>query len=230
MGKRNGGISKEGKRNNIQENDVFFDPITAKIISYNLSAHFIEISTEKNNLKILDACANNGVLGDSVYYYAKIGNPDQPDIYYQDIKYDIEQTMTCENMIGGNILDYKPDIKFDIIICNPPWVPVELPEAIFHHLLTLLTDDGILFFVVNLPFFYQGKDRAKKLKFQKLYFLPRYIFKHMGRSLLDCGISVTHKDGHVPASAASKDCFIFVPPKINKDQKEFFDIHGEQNQ
>ena len=63
--------------------------------------------------------------------------------------------------------------KFDVIICNPPWkLNVALP--IYKHLEKLLAPNGVLIFIINNVFCYQGSDRAEELDYQKYYFLPRW--------------------------------------------------------
>ena len=63
-------------------------------------------------------------------------------------------------------------------------------------------------FCINAVFCYQGINRAKKLPFQKWYFLPRYVFQGVGKSLLDCGVMIYHKDDIVPDNAVNLNCFI----------------------
>lgn len=202
MGNKRGGggaTSQKGKRNVVQENDVYFNkPVSDFMIEY-LNPHFSEKISNGNDLKILDACANDGVLGLSLSdYYGKQGIC--PSITLQDIK-----------KTGQSITKYYPNggHRFDVIVCNPPWVPSSLAEEIYHHLYkNLLKDDGVLIFIINSTFCYQGIDRAKELTFQKYYFLPRYTFKSVGRPLLDAGVMICHKNCVVPKKAQALDCFI----------------------
>lgn len=141
-------------------------------------------------MKVLDACSGSGNLGSSFLKYSA-GHV----CFYVD------------EFNGQDILQLDNE-KFDLIICNPPW-SLKIALKIYNKLLTLLSDDGILFFVINNVFCYQGSSRAEILKFQKYYFLPRWIFKPSGRPLLDCGVMVYHANGQIPKEAA--DLAPYIP-------------------
>jgi len=193
MSKRQAGGSV---RKSKYENDIYFNYINAfEMFSY-LYPHFSNIS----HPFILDACAGDGVLSNAIRDVSK----KVCSIICQDIK-----------EYGESILYYDAPTDFNIIVCNPPWIPVEEAEKIYHHLLSLLTDDGILFFIINNVFCYQGWKRAKELKFQKFYFLPRFTFLSSGKPLLDCGVLVYHKNNEIPKEAVNLDCFINLT-KIRK--------------
>ncbi len=200
MGQRGGGTAQKGKRNSIQENDIFFNkPVSEFMVNY-LKPHL------PNNLKktkILDACANDGVLG-----YTLMESIGDSRLTMQDIK-----------KSGQSITSYYPESgnKYDVIVCNPPWVPVTLTEEIYHHLYNNLLDDhGVMFFIINNTFVYQSIGRGSELTFQKYYFLPRYVFRSVGRPLLDCGVMVCHKDKKMNKKALELDCFIPIPRELCK--------------
>lgn len=177
------------------DNDVYFVKEEADIIFNYLLPHYENI----NNPVVLDACCNDGVLGKS---FEKI--IDCKKVEYQDIKKD-----------NKSILNFFPNYKYDIILCNPPWTPVKVPLEIYNHLELLLSDIGILVFVINNVFCYQGWERASKLKYQKYYFLPRFVFKWSSRPLLDCGIMVYHKNNIIPVGASILRPYIDIPPFID---------------
>jgi hypothetical protein len=195
-----GGVSSKGKRNKIQENDVFFNKPVAEFMLNYLKPHL----PKRDNLKILDECANDGVLG---YTLEKICS-EKNTISTLDIR-DIK-------INGESALDHKPDYKYDLIIVNPPFVPVTLPESIYHHLYNLLSDDGVMLYIINSTFTYQGFDRAKELKFQKYYFLPRYTFRSVDRPLLDVGVMMCHKNKIMPINAIKLNCFIPIDRELCK--------------
>lgn len=158
---------------------------------------------------ILDACCGDGVLGKSFKH--KIANT---EIDYVDIdKNNCFYTTFTDDFYILDILKVKTNWRYDIIICNPPWIPVELPEQIFHHLRTLLAPNGVLFFVINNTFVYQGWKRAITLPIDKYIFLPRYTFASSGNALLDCGVIVSKKE------TTENKCFIHLPKEYNSKQE-----------
>ena len=50
-----------------------------------------------------------------------------------------------------------------------------------------------------------------KLKFQKYYFLPRYIFEWVEKPALDLGVMVFHKNETIPNAAIKNNCYIHIP-------------------
>ena len=187
-----GGVSSKGKRNIIQDNDVFFNKPVAEFILNYIKPHL----PKRNNLKILDECANDGVLGQTLKTICSKENTIST-LDIRDIKIN-----------GESALDHTPDYKYDIIIANPPWVPVTLPESIYHHLYSLLAENGVMIYIINSTFVYQGIKRAEQLNFQKYYFLPRYTFKSVNRPLLDCGVMLCHKNNTISNNAINLNCFI----------------------
>lgn len=175
---RNGGVSKKGHRNKpISDGTVYFIPEVASRMFSSLSTHLLKFSVMSNFQNVLDACCGDKVLGRAIEErlgFAKVT--------YQDI-----------SISGKSIVDEikKPEF-FDIIVCNPPWKE-SIATEIYFHLLKLLKPGGVLFFIINNVWMYQGPDRARKILCDKFYFLPRYVFKWSGKSLLDCGVLVYEK-------------------------------------
>ena len=174
MANRSGGIK------NIREvnETVYFHPENAKEMFNYLSPHlsgFCDCKDCSTHINILDACSGTGILGKAL---GSLFNG--ASINFVDINQ------------NKNIFDVKE--KYDFIVCNPPWsLKISLP--IYWHLINnCLKKHGILFFIINNVFCYQGSDRAETLKYQKYYFLPRWTFKHANRPLLDCGVMVCYKD------------------------------------
>jgi len=198
MGRRTGGIAIQGKTGVVRDNDVSFTLPVAQVVVDYLQPHYKKIYSPT----ILDACANDGVLGYSIY-----NNCEYSQLELQDIKVTGQKVQDTD--FGGRV--------WDIIICNPPWTPVEEPLEIYNKLVSLLEKGGVLFFVINNVFCYQGWKRAVELKFQKYYFLPRYVFKASGKPLLDCGIMVYH-NGRMPMKAARLRPFIHIPPEAVKNE------------
>lgn len=174
---RTGGIKTERE---VDEN-VYFHPRNAWEMFNYLSPHFAIPHDEAP--QILDACAGSGILGKAVKEYYDISKTD-----FVDIKH------------GADVLNINK--KYDIIVCNPPWsLKISLP--IYWRLVEhCLAPYGVLFFIINNVFCYQGSDRAEGLKYQKYYFLPRWTFHHANRPLLDCGVMVYHKGDHLSERSA----------------------------
>lgn len=190
MSQRNGGSQHEPGG----DNNVYFHPRNAEEVVTYLYPHFLprlQFTPMESICSVLDACAGDGALGKvfETHYNCLVD--------YQDIKDS-----------GKSILEYAPEGEFNIIVCNPPWIPVKLAEAIYRHLLTLLAPGGVLLFVINNTFAYQGSERALALPFEKFYFLPRYVFAASGRPLLDCGVMIHHNGGIILAEAALLRPFI----------------------
>lgn len=177
MNRRMGG-GKTTKRE-VSEDVEFLYANAEELFTY-LQPHtqyLSSINTDDNPIRVLDACCGEEKnLGRAI---ASVNG--FTDVTYIDIKN------------GHNIFDVND--KFDVIVCNPPWnLKTSLP--VYKHLINnCMADDGILFFVINIVFCYQGSDRAEELKYQKFYFFPRWVFKHTGRPLLDCGVMVYDKSG-----------------------------------
>jgi len=187
MGKREGGIAQKEKP---IITDIPTHPIIATEIAQYLKPHYEHL---KKGV-ILDACAGAVTLGNTFFNEL----PKSFLLTYQDIK-----------ISGKSILDFSPDEKYNIIVCNPPWHPVTLALQIWHKLYSLLADGGVMFYIINNTFCYQGAARAVNLNYQKFYFLPRFVYKSAGRPLLDCGVMVTHR-ASLPAQAAQLRPFIPV--------------------
>ena len=191
--KRSGGIAKSGtRRKPITSDDIHVSPEVAKKIFNYLSPHYKHFGP----CVVFDECANDGVLGQAI-----LNNlPDHSVLHYHDIK---------DDGVSGE--DFKVLGSPEIIVCNPPWRE-KVAKAIFMKLINDLAPNGVMFFLINNVFMYQGWKRARDLHCQKFYFLPRYVFKSSGCSLLDCGVAVYHKNGIIPNSAARLDCYIDIQP------------------
>lgn len=199
-----GGINR---RDHVPNDTVYFPAGYARQMVNYLEPHLYNIPLDG---KILDACSGSGVLGKA--FFDLLTKWDQE--YNEEFGYEsTPPTLTlAEKSYGLDVFHLSPEIedhKFDLIVSNPPRsLSVALP--IYWHLVSLLADDGVLFFIINNVFCYQGSKRAETLKYQKYYFLPRWIFKPSGRKLLDCGVMVYHADGKVPDDAVALRPYIEI--------------------
>lgn len=167
--------------------DVFFHEQNAIELAEYLLPHYWH--RENTPPFILDACSGSGILGNAVKKVLEKVNY-SPVLFSAEIKN------------GWDVMKTNEREKFDVIICNPPWkLSVALP--IYRHLEKLLAPNGVLIFIINNVFCYQGSDRAEELDYQKYYFLPRWTFKPAGRPLLDCGVMVKHENGCMGETAAN---------------------------
>jgi len=200
------------RKNKVNDQNIKFIPEVAEIIFNYLKPHYT-IPTPNGTIQILDACCGDGVLGKSIKKIIE-----NHEYTYQDIKIKLELQDIKINK--KSILKEKYKTKFDIIVSNPPWHPVTLSENIYWKLISLLSDNGVLFYIIDNTFCYQGWDRAKELLYQKYYFLPRYVFKWSGKKLLDCGIMVYHRNNLIHSEAMNLNCYIHIPPNIIFEYKE----------
>lgn len=162
------------------EQNVSFHPQNAAELADYLLPHYSRI--KQDSPKILDACSGEGFLGRALLEQVE--------------KFSNEPILNSIDSLYGQDIMQETE-QYDLIICNPPWsLKKSLP--IFNHLYSLLAPGGVMLFVINLVFCYQGSDRAEVLNYQKYYFLPRWTFKSSGRPLLDCGVMVCHQDWKVP--------------------------------
>ena len=178
-----------GKTNSERDGsqDVAFHPDNARELAQYLLPHY---DRQKDAWPaVLDACSGDGVLGAAFSRELKA-------LGYKPVLFEAEKKN------GFDVMDLPAGEKFDVIVCNPPWA-LEQALPIYHHLENLLTKDGVMFFIINNVFCYQGSDRAECLSYQKYYFLPRWTFKPAGRPLLDCGVMVNHKNGDMTREAAA---------------------------
>lgn len=172
------------------EQNIGFHPQNASELAEYLLPHYERIARDAGDFNILDACSGAGALGSA--FSEAAGRCDPEGI-----------TKVClesvDEIHGQDIFEERGE--YDLICCNPPWA-LKKALPIYNHLLSLLSPSGVLMFIVNCVFAYQGSDRAEQLKYQKFYFLPRWTFKPSGRPLLDCGVMVYHADSFVPRTAA----------------------------
>ena len=192
------------------EQRVYTHPEHAREILEYLTPHLLVQRIDfGDKVKTLDACCGAGAFGMAcreVLYNAS--HRLATHVTFLDVDPDI---IACDASVGsivkGSVHDLTVATQFDVIVCNPPW---RLSEAlpIYEKLLTLLAPNGVLFFLINNVFCYQNSARGEQLKFQKYYFLPRWVFKHAGRPLLDCGVLVYHNNNRVPAGAARLSPYI----------------------
>lgn len=167
--------------------DVFFHEQNAMEMAQYLWPHCWQ--PDNNFPYLLDACSGSGALG-KAFKGVMETRGSKPVLYSAEIKN------------GWDVMKTNEREKFDVIICNPPWkLNVALP--IYKHLEKLLAPNGVLIFIINNVFCYQGSDRAEELDYQKYYFLPRWTFKPAGRPLLDCGVMVKHENGSMDETAAN---------------------------
>jgi len=221
------------------DNNYYFTDYQADFIFNYIMAHMALIK----NPHILDVCSGTGVLGKAILKLFEFGGCNFIDIKKCSW---LTKKLDCyegaDNFIGQDFLKPLPMAsgrKFDIIVVNPPWAPLEIAFKIYQKALTLLSPNGILFFIINNTFTYQGRDRLPLLKFQKYYLLPRNCFntnvnrklrkikilndrsipnekkqaKITQQILLDAGIMVYHNDNKIPNEAALLKPIIQVPTK-----------------
>lgn len=204
---RIGGVAKRGiGTKHISDGTVNTHPKVADYIFEFLEKQgWLENDNLHHGVEILDACCGDGVLGRSLRGFLIRDSLFRGSTTYQDI-----------SISGKSVTDeIKPPREFDFIVCNPPWKESVATE-IYFHLLTLLKEGGTLFFLINNVWMYQGPERARRIKCDRFYFLPRYAFKWSGRPMLDCGILVYRNDGLKKGHSS----FIDIPRDLGIDQMQ----------
>lgn len=210
MSQRGGGVKTERK----VTGNIFFDEKAAeilckflidKIIPYDLCEPYTACDR-----RVLDACCGDGALGNHLW---DCGNVDYVDINPMSKVSDYKL-----NLI--DILEWKPKYKYDLIICNPPWSPVEKAEAIYHHLLTILKSWGYLIFIINYAFINTNWQRGERLGRGKTIFLPRYTFAKSlkkfnpeSSGLLDPVVMINRRNKN------DAPFFCNIPPEICKTKQ-----------
>lgn len=130
--------------------DVFIPRVeTEQIIEILRSSHF-------NNA--LDICSGIGVLAITLFLEGSVSSVDAIDISDTCIENITENInyFDCSNSVKTyelDILNQKPDKKFDLIVCNPPYIKLNdtnlLPHDVKHYdPMNALTDfgDGLIFY------------------------------------------------------------------------------------
>ena len=215
MANRSGGIPTE--RN--VTNDIMFDYESAKWLFEWLYSNLLMPFRWYSPRKGLDACCGTGVLGRALSEYVRY-------VDYVDIKQYAGGVKV--NLI--DILEFKADKfsdKYDAIICNPPWSPVDLSEKIYHHLLGLLKPHGWLYFIINYAFINTGWKRGAKLGKGIQIPLPRYTFhkslkicKPESTGLLDPVLMINRQDSIDPPF------FCPIPPEICKTDQRLLGVEN----
>lgn len=173
IGRRSGGADNPDQ--SILDNDYYFDKETAEFIFKYLEPH-LHFPEYPQGVSILDLCSGEScVLGTSIN---NIIQNSKKNIYGKSLSGSMYNTVTfVDKKFGNDLFTYKYQRnEYHIIVCNPPWIPVDLAFNIYKKCLKLLSPSGVLFFKINNTFIYQGPERWSELKGQKYYFLPRYVF------------------------------------------------------
>jgi len=173
---RPGGTHKKTNDDPGVDNNYYFEDYQADFIFQYLKPHIDFI----NKPDILDVCSAGGVLGKAILNLFDVAGCNFIDIKksFWMVK-DGDNYDSQDNFKGQDFLKpipKDPHQKFAIIVINPPWVPLITAWEIYKKALTLLALDGVLFFIINNTFVYQGRNRLPHLKFQKYYLLPRNVF------------------------------------------------------
>lgn len=93
----------------------------------------LSIIGDKENLTILDMCTGSGAIAISIAKYAKNNKVYAVDISEQAL--DVARKNAKENnvnieFINSNMFENLDDIKFDMIISNPPYIETEVIQTL----------------------------------------------------------------------------------------------------
>jgi len=193
-------------KNEKHDQDIFLNWQEAEIICKDMLHGRLETDPcNQVQISVLDACCGNGAFSKGFIKF--FNNDDDILLSLADIKkYDMLNITVLHNYIYGNVLEINQ--QYDIILCNPPWAPVDNALEIYLHMQSLLSPSGIMLFIINSTFLYQGQERANLLKYDAVKFLPRYTFEGSGKPLLDPVVIRASVDSfrnnylHIPKSIA----------------------------
>jgi release factor glutamine methyltransferase len=77
------------------------------------------------NLKVLDACCGSGAISIALSKHLESAHITGVDISEQALKYAVENDEIYQSnlqWIKQDLFDFIPEVKFDIIVSNPPYV------------------------------------------------------------------------------------------------------------
>jgi len=244
IGRRAGGADNPSE--NVIDNDYYFDGETADFIFDYLSPHFSNYPEYPRGVNILDLCSGEScVLGISINNILQNSKKKISDKPLSSLMFN--NTTFVDKKFGNDLFTFQYKNEYNLIVSNPPWIPVDLAFNIYKKCLQILAPGGVLFFVINNTFIYQGPNRWIGLKGQKYYLLPRYIFDNaINRKiriknikarddlddktkaikcsqpiLLDAGVLVYHADNIIPKDAVNLSPIIPVPVPVNDPTPRF---------
>jgi hypothetical protein len=206
MGKRQGGIPTERK----PSSTVHFDQEIARYLMLDLLSRYgLWVSDSTNGL---DACCGKGVLGLAYQWAAQVkGLPSVPMTFLDTKRLTSLPFQVSACFVETDVLTWRSKRLFDVIVCNPPWMPVGIAEEIYHTLYNRLTLQGVLFFVINTTFLYSSVERASRISYNDVVLLNRYTFARSGCPLLDPCVVVGRRSEARPPGK-----LINIPLKITR--------------
>lgn len=93
----------------------------------------IKLAKNKQNIKILDLCTGSGIIGISFSKYLKNAKVYASDISQEALKvaqYNNEKNNTNVNYIESDLFENIPEMKFDYIVSNPPYIKTGVIETL----------------------------------------------------------------------------------------------------
>lgn len=169
----------------IIENDFFTPKKEISLILKYLSTMSFKNLYEKN-IDVLDACAGKGNLAHGLvmarYNINNLHLVEKNNEYIKEIPQEFLKSYSQDfKVYNDNFFNWYRDFKdsrYDLIISNPPFVPVSRLFTFFRIFLSMLKEDGQLFFICPL-FFLNNSDERMKYIFQyikEIFFLPKMFF------------------------------------------------------
>ena len=194
MGKRSGG----GKHQSSSDGVIYTHPDCAdaimEVVWNKISRNGCEADSDT---LILDACSGEGVLG--MAFLKELPVPevildsvrmDFVDINQPDTKAEYPVNFTC-----CDILNWKPRYHYGFIICNPPF-DEKTATAIFNHLKTLLSKNGVLIFFNPFGWFCQSDTRCRSLGFRYIIPMSTKMYMISGTGLLHLCVGIYINDDY----------------------------------
>lgn len=207
MGKRSGGGRHKSKSDGvIYTHPDCADAIMEVVVNKIIRDRRDFFPSYEDYLFVLDACCGDGILALS---FKKQVVKHQPEVPIMINLVDIRRpekfcaAMYKDRFRESNILDIDRNVHieghvvhgYDFIVCNPPF-DEKSSTAIFNHLKTLLSKNGVLIFFNPFGWFCQSDSRCRTLGFRYIIPISTKMYMISGTGLLHACVGIYVNDDY----------------------------------